>query len=79
MITKHDLNAQLGTRPENRQAQYRALFERDIPPYTSEDIKSATDKMWVLSNDKFKQQVKNMAGRRVPHLPKGGDRELEEF
>ena len=71
MITKHDLYAQLGTRTENRQAQYRALFERDIPPYTSEDIKSATDKMWVLSNDKFKQQVEEMSGRKASPLSKG--------
>ncbi|WP_289508436.1 hypothetical protein [Pseudoalteromonas phenolica] len=35
--------------------------------------------MWVLGNDKFKQQVEEMSGRRASPLPKGGDRELEAF
>ncbi|WP_249930320.1 hypothetical protein [Pseudoalteromonas aurantia] len=62
-----------------RQTQYRSLFERDIPAYTLEEIKTATDKMWVLGNDKFKQQVEEMSGRRASPLPKGGDRKSEAF
>ncbi|KAF7771925.1 putative transposase [Pseudoalteromonas citrea] len=77
LITEHDLYAQLGTSPEQRQAQYRSLFESDIPPYTLEKIK--TDKMWVLGNDKFKQQVEEMSGRRVSPLPQGGDRKSGAF
>ena len=79
LITEHDLYARLGTNPENRQAHYRALFERDIPPYTLEEIKTATDKMWVLGNDKFKQQVEELSGRRASPLAKGGDRKSEAF
>lgn len=79
LIIEHDLYTRLGTNPENRQAHYRALFERGIPPYTLEEIKTATDKMWVLGNDKCKQQVEEMSGRRASPLPKGGDRKSEAF
>lgn len=79
LITEHDLYTRLGTNPENRQAQYRTLFERDIPPYTLEEIKTATVKMWVLGNDKFKQQVEEMSGRRASPLPRGGDRKSDAF
>ncbi|WP_349654460.1 hypothetical protein [Pseudoalteromonas aurantia] len=54
-ITKHDLYTHLGTSPEQRQAQYRSLFESNIAPYALEEIKTATDKMWGLGNEKFKQ------------------------
>ena len=79
LITEHDLYTRLGTHPENRQAHYRALFERDISPYTLEEIKTATDKMWVLGNEQFKQQVEELSGRRASPLPKGGDRKSEAF
>ena len=79
LITEHDLYTRLGSNPENRQAHYRALFERDIPPYTLEEIKTATDKMWVLGNEQFKQQVEELSGRRASPLPKGGDRKSEAF
>ena len=79
LITEHDLYKRLGSNPENRRAHYRALFERDIPPYTLEEIKTATAKMWVLGNNKFKQQVEELSGRRASPLPKGGDRKSEAF
>jgi putative transposase len=79
LITEHDLYIRLGTNPDNRQAHYRALFERDISPYTLEEIKTATDKMWVLGNEQFKQQVEELSGRRASPLPKGGDRKSEAF
>ena len=79
LITEHDLYTRLGANPKYKQAQYRALFERGIPPYTLEEIKTVTDKMWVLGNDKFKQQVEEMSGRRASPLPKGGDRKSEAF
>ncbi|OHU94038.1 hypothetical protein [Pseudoalteromonas byunsanensis] len=70
---------QLGKDKLDRQARYRALFDDEIPSITVDEIKTATDKMWVLGNDKFKKQVEAMAGRRASPLPKGGDRKSVSF
>lgn len=79
LITEHTLYMQLGKDKFESQARYRALFDNEIPSITLDEIKIATDKMWVLGNDKFKQQVEEMSGRRSSPLPKGGDRKSESY
>ena len=79
LITEHELYQSLGCDEAMRQARYRALFDVEIPEKTLEEIKSATDKMWVLGNEKFKQQIEELSGRRATPLAKGGDRRSEAF
>ncbi|MDP2561398.1 transposase [Psychrobium sp. 1_MG-2023] len=79
LITEHALYHDLGSTPIIRQERYRILFTDEIPAITLEEIKSATDKMWVLGSEKFKQQVEVLSGRRASPLPKGGDRKSVVF
>jgi len=79
LITEHELYKALGLTPQSRQANYRALFKIAIPADTQAEIKSATDKMWVLGSDRFKQQVEALAGRRVTPMPRGGDRKSRAY
>ncbi|KZX01582.1 transposase [Pseudoalteromonas luteoviolacea] len=79
LITEHALYRALGVTDQNRQACYRALFEKQIPAKTLADIQSATNKMWVLGSDRFKQQVEALAGRRATPIPRGGDRKSTTY
>jgi len=40
------------------QAAYRQLFKHHIPESSVVEIREATNKAWVLGNDRFKQRIK---------------------
>lgn len=79
LITEHDSYLGLGSSNEKRQANYRSLFDTEIPTKSLEEIQHATNKAWVLGNDKFKQQVEELSGRRATPAPRGGDRKSVKF
>ena len=43
------------------------------------EIREATNKAWVLGNDRFKQRIQEQLGRRVEPKARGGDRKSEQF
>ncbi|OCQ20821.1 transposase [Pseudoalteromonas luteoviolacea] len=79
LITEHALFKTLGLSEQARHACYRALFKREIPAKTLADIQSATNKMWVLGSEHFKQHVEALTGRRATPVPRGGDRKSEAY
>jgi putative transposase len=79
LITPHDLYLQLGKTPLQRQASYRALFEGYMPAHTLDEIRSATNKAWVLGDVRFQQQVEKTTGRSASPRQRGGDRKSEKF
>jgi putative transposase len=79
LITPHDLYMQLGKTLLQRQASYRALFEGHMPTHTLEEIRSATNKAWVLGDVRFQQQVEQTTGRSASPRQRGGDRKSEKF
>jgi putative transposase len=44
-----------------------------------EIIRTATNKAWVLGNDRFKAKVEKILNRQVQQKPRGGDRRSEIF
>ena len=44
-----------------------------------QEIRDATNKAWVLGENRFKQKVEQQAGRRASPLAKGGDRKSKTF
>ena len=44
-----------------------------------EIIRTATNKAWVLGNDRFKAKVVKILNRQVQQKPRGGDRRSEIF
>jgi putative transposase len=64
---------------ESRQAAYRQLFKHRIPESSLQEIREATNKAWVLGNDRFKQRIQKQLERRVEPSAKGGDRKSEKF
>ncbi|HEU0187934.1 MAG TPA: transposase, partial [Gallionellaceae bacterium] len=77
--TPHLEYRRLGKTDEERQAAYRQLFKSHIPESSLNEIRDATNKAWVLGNDRFKQRIQKQLERRVEPNAKGGDRKSEKF
>ncbi len=69
----------LGKTDEDRQAAYRQLFKCHIAESSLNEIRDATNKAWVLGDDRFKQRIQKQMERRVEPNVKGGDRKSEKF
>ena len=79
LVTPHLEYRRLGKTDAERQASYRQLFKHRIPETSLAEIREATNKAWVLGNDRFKQRVQEKLDRRVEPKAKGGDRKSEEY
>jgi putative transposase len=79
LLTEHGCYQALGETASKRQVAYRALFDYGIDDLTLEEIRDATNKAWVLGENRFKQQIEQQAGRRASPLPKGGDRKSKSY
>lgn len=79
LVTPHLQYRRLGKNDEERQAAYRQLFRHHIPEASLTEIREATNKAWVLGNDRFKQRIQKQLERRVEPAARGGDHKSEEF
>ena len=79
LITSHILYQQLGQEPQDRQANYRALFDAHMSQCTLDEIRESTNKAWVLGDSRFKAQVENVTGRSASPSHRGGDRKSEKY
>lgn len=78
LITPHEQYIKLGVSDETRQAAYRDLFEAHLPEMTIEAIREATNKAWVLGDDRFKIRMEKLLKRSVESKGHGGDRKSED-
>ena len=79
LLTPHALYLQLGKTEEECQVAYRSLFRGRLPDRQLSEIREATNKGWVLGDDRFKAQIQIKTGRRAVPLGRGGDRKSAEF
>lgn len=79
LVTPHSEYLRLDKTDEARQAAYRQLFKHRIPESSINEIRAATNKAWVLGNDRFKQRIQKQLERRVEPSVKGGDRKSVKF
>ncbi|WP_025039498.1 REP-associated tyrosine transposase [Nitrosospira briensis] len=79
LVTPHSEYLRLGRIDEERQSAYRRLFEYPISEESINTIREATNKAWVLGNDRFKQSIQEKLKRQVEPAVKGGDRKSEQF
>jgi len=79
LMMPHAEYRRLGKTLEERQLAYRKLFRSQIAEKTLFDIRVATNKAWVLGNDRFKRKLEKQLARRVAPKPKGGDRKSKEY
>jgi len=79
LVVPHPEYLRLGVSNEVRQAYYRDLFKHQLSENSITEIREATNKAWVLGNDRFKQSIQEQLGRRVEPKARGGDRKSEQF
>ena len=74
LIKIHPIYTALGRGKSGRQSVYRALFKHQIPERTIDEIRAATNKAWVLGNERFLQQIADLTQRQTQPKPRGGDK-----
>jgi len=79
LITPHEIYQALAPDAALRQQYYRALFDYLIDPRVIDGIREATNKGWVLGNDRFKEQIGVLLGRQLEPKCRGGDRKSNDF
>ena len=79
LVTHHVLYKQLGRTKNERQQSYRQLFRTKIKKMTLDEIRDATNKAWVLGNNRFKENIEKLAARQTRPKLRGGDRKSEEY
>ncbi|GAC19579.1 transposase [Paraglaciecola arctica] len=79
LLSPHHCYQSLGTNKEGRKQAYKYLFKHHIPELTLQEIRDATNKAWVLGENRFKQQIEQQTGRRAVPLARGGDRKSKSF
>lgn len=79
LLTAHPLYLELGKSDEERQYAYRSLFRGRMSERTLIEIRDASNKAWVLGNDRFEAQIEAKTGRRAIPLGRGGDRKSAKY
>jgi len=65
LLREHATYTALGATVAARRAAYRELFGPGLTDEQVETIRDATQRGWVPGNDRFRQQVERVLGRRV--------------
>lgn len=71
LCTPHEEYLSLGTDLSTRQNNYRNLFSRHIDGKLVEEIRDNTHKGMAVGNDRFKDEIEVLAGRRVKSKKRG--------
>ena len=69
--TPHRVYRELGPNNAERTHAYRELFRGHLDKELLHEIRRATQQGMVLGSDQFKQEVEQLAGRRVTALKRG--------
>jgi putative transposase len=79
LVVPHALYWKLGHDPQERQAAYRALFRGQLDESALAEIREATNKAWLLGNDRFRAAIERQLNRRPAPRPRGGDRRSRSY
>ena len=79
LITPHPIYNALGLDDIARRDNYRALFADRLSKKVIDEIREATNKSWVLGDDRFKTKIAQAINRPMQPKPRGGDRRSSLF
>ena len=65
MLTPHAVYEKLASTLDERTAVYRSLFAAQLDNAVLSEIRTASNKGMALGNDRFKQEIEALSGRRV--------------
>ncbi len=63
LVIPHAMYNEFGSGPVSRQAAYRALFKHHMGEHTLNTVREATNKAWVLGNDRFRDKIQKQLER----------------
>jgi len=79
IVSPHTIYQQLGKSKETRQSAYRQLFRHRLSDQTITDIREATNKAWVLGNDRFQTKIAKLTQRQTKPKTRGEDHKSNQF
>ncbi|MFN2308665.1 MAG: transposase, partial [Gammaproteobacteria bacterium] len=62
LVTPHSLYRRLGRTDSERQSAYRKLFRAHLSQSDIDAIRTATNRAWVLGNDRFNAKIEKLSG-----------------
>ena len=71
VVTAHSLYRRLDRSTDTRRSAYRQLFRAHIAKDDIDAIREATNKAWVLGNDRFREKIEALSGRRTTQQTRG--------
>lgn len=74
VVTPHLLYRRLDRDTKTRQSAYRQLFRAQIAKAEVDVIREATNKAWVLGNERFREKIEALSGRRASQQVRGRPR-----
>jgi putative transposase len=79
LVAPHDLYRRLGSTEQERCAAYRKMFQDRPDDLKIEALREATNKAWVLGNDRFRLEIEDLLQRQATPKRRGGDRKSLEY
>lgn len=79
LVTPHELYLRLAGSAAQRCIAYRALFGTALEAGAVAAIREATNKAWVLGDDRFRLEIEDLLKRQAAPKPRGGDRKSTMF
>ena len=79
LITPHIVYRRLGKDDAARRVAYRQLFKCALSQETLSAIRDATNKAWLLGDERFQRKIQKQLDRRVTQKPRGGDRKSRKY
>jgi len=74
LLTQHLIYNRLDRNCDARLSAYRQLFRGRLAKADVDAIREATNKAWVLGNDRFRLKIEALSGRRTSQKPRGRPR-----
>jgi len=65
LLTPHFMYESLGETADQRQRNYRALFNHELKPKFVDEVRKATNGNYVLGDGRFAEQISKALKRRV--------------
>ena len=71
VCTPHPEYQAMGANSEERRHNYRSLFSHDVEGKLLKEIRSNTNKGLAIGNNRFREEIESLTGRRVTALKRG--------
>ena len=79
LVTPHEVYKQLGRGQKAQREAYREGFDGQLDELLVQRIRDATNKAWVLGDERFCREIEGQLNRRALPRPRGGDRRSDAY